>query len=417
MAYNSDTQKIIAPVDMGDISTALGVDSLNLGTLCESEEVNKWSLRKSVRSHKLGEMTDDDFKAVKCGLIPKAVSKILAQSVGVATSTVYTKEECLAEVSEWEYAQPRGAEYGEYYRMLDFDGYNHLAVAPDSGWEQMTVSLDQLGTLMEVTVEETITGVYAGKNFKLTPKYNGAEYNGGLYSSFSIRLGYNSGEIIGGNPNMEIPIEYVASLDGCWRISLAVWIPNYGDDGGWVFFSSRMTVEQYFKEGTAGTQMGRQLCPDLATNPFGIRLMLDYLVTQGNYATFDVIPLLIKDLGNTKNDGVFSLEAVANVTQAYSMPSGASAVQFICGNPPAPIYFKVTYEVIGKVRVAFIENIDTQSHKFTYQYTKAYMGNIEAQGERSVTIAGGASLDVESYPNGSGYALNIKVIAQDDILV
>lgn len=46
MAYDSSTGIITAPVDMGDISTALGVDSLDLGTLCESEEVNMLSKYK-----------------------------------------------------------------------------------------------------------------------------------------------------------------------------------------------------------------------------------------------------------------------------------------------------------------------------------------------------------------------------------
>jgi hypothetical protein len=99
------------------------------------------------------------------------------------------------------------------------------------------------------------------------------------------------------------------------------------------------------------------------------------------------------------------------------MPSGAKEVQFVCGEAPLVVYYKVTYEIEGSMRVAYIENLDSVQHTFTYQYTKAYLGEIKAQGERNITLQGGQKLDVEAYNNGSGYSLNVKVIAQDGVAV
>jgi hypothetical protein len=45
------------------------------------------------------------------------------------------------------------------------------------------------------------------------------------------------------------------------------------------------------------------------------------------------------------------------------------------------------------------------------------MGEIQAQGERNITLQGGQKLDVEAYDNSSGYSLNVKVIAQDGVAV
>jgi hypothetical protein len=332
----------------------------------------------------------------------------------------YTAADCIAEVAEWTYNKPRGKDSGssvEWYRLRDFNGYYKNAIAPDADWREMEIEYSLLTQLQAVTITETITGDYAGYNFKLEPKYNGSLFNGGLYSKFSMKLGIGSGESIGTTTNMEIPIEYVASLDGAWRISLAVWIPSFANGkGAWGFFTSRMTIEQYFKTGSAGTEL-RQIFPDLATNPYLAKLMADEINTNKGWTTFTVVPLLVKNLGNEKVNGLFNLRVVDGVTEAYCMPSGAKEVQFVCGEPPMVVYYKVTYEDEGKVRVAYIENLDSIEHTFTYRYTKAYMGEIQAQGERNITLQGGQKLDVEAYDNSSGYSLNVKVIAQDGVAV
>lgn len=423
MAYDSNTQKITAPVDMGDISTALGVDSLDLGTLCEADAVNKWSLRHPVRKDVLGEMTDTDFKAVKCGLTPKGVAKLLTQSIGSSTSasSAYTKDECLAEVSEWAYAKPRGGAYNEPYRMLDFDGYNHLAVAPDGGWAHKDISADTLaemkGVAMAVTAGNDLfgDGNATAFNFKFTPQLNGVEYNKALYQTFAIRFGEASGEQIGNTCQMDIPLNYIASLDGYWRIALAVWCPNFGSHGGWGFFASRMTIAQYIASGAGSGDSLRNLMPDLASNPYVATIMQSYMTAQGGYAEFTAVPLLIRNLGNTRINGQFCLMAVSGATSAYCMPSGADAIPLVCGEAQPEFiahyyaYTKVTDGVIG----AYVQNTDTEvNHTFGFKVTTV-IGGVPGEREGTQLVNAGRTVQVGGVPSQAGNAIYITVTSQD----
>lgn len=48
MAYDSSTQVITAPVSINDVQQALGLSDGDLGTLCRSDKINKWSKHKPV---------------------------------------------------------------------------------------------------------------------------------------------------------------------------------------------------------------------------------------------------------------------------------------------------------------------------------------------------------------------------------
>lgn len=393
-----------------------------LADVLSSEKINRWALHKPIRSSKASNIGESELMSAKCGLSPVKVSKILAASVGMPNHS-YTKDQCVAEIAEWGYLQPRGVvenQFTEWYRLRDMQLYNHIAEAPDNNWMQMDISLDLLNKLKDVDVTENITGDYGKSyNFKLDTKYNGSSYYGGLYDSFSMRIGTGSGENIGGNSNMEIPIKYIASLDGAWRIALAIWLPNYGTNGGWYFFSSRMTIEQFFKD-NLGTGEYRQIFPDLATNPYGCLRIAEYIATQGNYATFDVVPLLIKNLGNVKNNVgsklYFSLEAVNGVTEAYCMPSGASAVPFVIGTPPMTLYYKVsrTYES-GAIKI-FLENTDTTQHTFGYNLTRIVDGS-KTTTTGSVTLSGGEKRQISAVANAPGNGIDLKVTSQDGVAI
>ena len=123
MAYNSSTQKITAPVDMGDISTALGVDSLDIGTLYESENVNKWSRRKPVRRPELGELADTMFEGTASDMADN-----IHYGIKITGSTSAKIGPSLVQIhnADFQYIRPLLSE-GFPARMLDFDGYNHRA--------------------------------------------------------------------------------------------------------------------------------------------------------------------------------------------------------------------------------------------------------------------------------------------------
>lgn len=419
---NDNRVNLIRPYDyddaVRDIADLLNVEAgsdgkARLSDVLLSDKLNKWALHKPVRSSKPSNINNNDLMAAKCGLAPVEVSKILAASVGMPTHG-FTIDQCLAEIAEWSYDRPR--KNVDWFRLLDMHLYNHIAVAPDNEWGQMDISLDLLNKLKAVDVSDTITGDY-GKvyNYKLEPRYNGNSIYDGLYDNFSLKIGSGTGEIIGGNSNMEIPIEYVASLDGAWRLCLAIWIPQYNGSYGnyWVFFSGRITIEQYFLE-FDGKSEQRQIFPDLATNPYGCQKIAEYIATKGNYTTFDVVPLLVKNLGNNKDTGIFSLEAVPGITQAYCMPSGAKAVPFVIGTPPMTLYYKVsrTYES-GAIKI-YLENTDTTSHTFGYELTRI-VGGSKTVTKGSVTLNGGEKRQISAVPNASGNGIDIKVTSQDGI--
>lgn len=389
--------------------------------LCKANGINRWALNKSVRHTTKSNITNAQRVSAKCGLVPKGVTKLI-RATTESPNHSFTQSDCIAEILEWSYNKPRGKDAGtniEWYRLRDFNGYYKNAIAPDANWRELEIEYSLLSKLQQVTITETNTGDYSGYNFKLEPKYNGSLFNEGLYTKFSMKLGAGSGESIGTTTNMEIPIEYVASLDGAWRISLAVWIPSFANGkGAWGFFTSRMTIEQYFKTGSAGTEL-RQIFPDLATNPYLAKLMAEQINTNKGWTTFTVVPLLVKNLGNEKVNGLFNLRVVDGVTQAYCMPSGAKDVQFVCGEPPMVVYYKITYEVnaAGTSQTAWIENLDSVQHTFSCRVTKAYLGEIQSQQVVDKTVKGGKKVVIGGYNYGSGYSFNVKVIAQDGVAV
>ena len=122
---------------MTDIAQALSNGSRSLGYLIVNGNINKWAKRKPVRRNKTAELTDaeqqhdsnySDFWGLK---MPSGNSDPIAAA---------------NEVTVWEYNRPRGAANNEWFRFLDFDGYNHYAVAPIPAVEAQTIQLLQQDT-------------------------------------------------------------------------------------------------------------------------------------------------------------------------------------------------------------------------------------------------------------------------------
>lgn len=97
------------------VGNTLGIASKDVGTLCSSSLINKWSKNKPVRYNTLSAITDAERKLVNYGLEIKQ----------------YTITEILNNIIYgWNYLKPRGGNYDEYYRLGDFRGYNHQATIP-----------------------------------------------------------------------------------------------------------------------------------------------------------------------------------------------------------------------------------------------------------------------------------------------
>ena len=111
--------RIYAPVNTDDVSSVMGVNSHDVGYLCSNIhlQTNPFAKFKPV-IYNNPDSVDGFWRANdgNCGLTPYHLSKI-ADVVNYCNGTM----------NGWIYAPPK---VGNYYRITDFDGYNHNAVKP-----------------------------------------------------------------------------------------------------------------------------------------------------------------------------------------------------------------------------------------------------------------------------------------------
>ena len=135
---------VTAPVGFGDISQAVHYSSLDLGTLITSGSINKWAKYKPVPTPEVTyypaqyDTTNNKWKADatwwKCvnpcvetgsGVIP-----LLPWGCGfrIKSTSSVASIPGLYSGAPWSYQRPRGlGTYGEWFRALDFAGYNESA--------------------------------------------------------------------------------------------------------------------------------------------------------------------------------------------------------------------------------------------------------------------------------------------------
>lgn len=97
------------------VGNAIGLASRDVGVLCSSSLINKWSKNKPVRYNTTSPITDSQRKEVNYGLDIKQYT-----AAELNNNTIYS----------WNYLRPRGGNYNEYYRLGDFRGYNHQSTEP-----------------------------------------------------------------------------------------------------------------------------------------------------------------------------------------------------------------------------------------------------------------------------------------------
>lgn len=146
MAYNNGI--VSAPVSIYDVQRALGVSTSDLGTLCTSAMINIWAKFKPVRwlspdtlaalnsdkTWNTGTAEGNKWWKARDGQYGLSYSAI---TVGNITSGMRTALNSLAGlitggVNGWVHADPRGhtLTYNEYYRLTDFNQYNHNVDRP-----------------------------------------------------------------------------------------------------------------------------------------------------------------------------------------------------------------------------------------------------------------------------------------------
>ncbi len=99
---------------IGQLNTILGCSSGDWGTLCTWNGINKWARRKPIRNANPGILVEQDFVDANFGLELPIARPDMIDAVTL---------------SGFNYLKPQGAAINEWYRILDFNGYNHSALA------------------------------------------------------------------------------------------------------------------------------------------------------------------------------------------------------------------------------------------------------------------------------------------------
>lgn len=128
---------VVMPVGMGDISSAIGVSSLDLGTLCTSDLINMWAKYKPFKYASQGFPVTPSASTPALRQ-PQRETALVASNYGLTWDS--TPQQNIPSVlgKVWTYQKPTGGNYP--YRQLDFDGYYHLASPPISPIGDITVN-------------------------------------------------------------------------------------------------------------------------------------------------------------------------------------------------------------------------------------------------------------------------------------
>lgn len=129
MGWNNSTKKMTAPLTIGDISTATGAASGDLGTCITTGTINKWAKYKPQRSSDLGELSSrgnygfdfsdgDGDTTVYFSSIVNALRAALNPNRCAETGT----RRIHLGPGDWPYLRPRGNAQNreEWFRMFDF---------------------------------------------------------------------------------------------------------------------------------------------------------------------------------------------------------------------------------------------------------------------------------------------------------
>ena len=144
---------ITAPVSMQDVRQVLGNSSTDLGTLCKASQINMWSKYKPVVLALIDTVSQFDKTNNKwyswatwwkgttgtCGCVPY-----------VLRSIADVVDHCSGGLNGWSYTKPGGGAASPY-RLTDFAGYYHRAVAPISSFRMETYNTQDAAMVCSLT--------------------------------------------------------------------------------------------------------------------------------------------------------------------------------------------------------------------------------------------------------------------------
>lgn len=313
MAHNNG--KITSPISLhGDVYPVLAIAPsgayYDVAEVCRSGKINKWSFKKPTNVAQMQELTDAQIQQVHCGLTFKELPTLRKNCNGYyTTQTPSTQDAVLQEVVEWTYTLPVG-----YYRLTDFDGYNHAALPSDRDWNNYTFTRSELQAVAD---SDASIAKNTGENATIDKSLK-------MLTQFSIRLADGDGNWIGnGNLDM-LPLAYAAGngmISGeYWRIAYAVYIGSQ-----WYLFVGRKVLSDMSVTDARG-----YFPPDMSTNTRAVNAMLN-----SGQSSFTMIPCLVRnaiiynETHPTKGSQGYKMSYVQvnEGTVIFSMPSGAKSIK------------------------------------------------------------------------------------------
>lgn len=298
------------------VGAAIGSSSRDVGTLCSSSLVNRWSLWKPISYNTTSGITLDIIKQCKCGLSPVALSYLKTSMYRyTGTKSVQTLATIKGQISQWTWNKPTGSSTSPY-RLGDFRNYNNNAIPCDSGWGGVSIK----DTILSGNQNKGITDT-DGSNPQYDWTVNESVY---YFNNFAFSIdGTSSGYINGANSNM-MPLTYVVG-DGAisgeyWRIGVAVYIPydtSGASLGQWELFVSRGTM--------SSSKTAAYLLPDMSTNIAALREIY-YCYNNKSVKSFTCIPVLVKNARISytayNSTTMISHIPIESDTMIYAIPSG-----------------------------------------------------------------------------------------------
>lgn len=117
---------ITSPVSVFDVRSVLGISSTDVGTLCKSKKINKWSRYKPVH-------IANKIEVDRSTLWYRGTHNTCGLDIPSTTSRLNIVSYYNSNLSEWTYEPPSGGASSPY-RLLDFLKYKHDALPAIAGF-------------------------------------------------------------------------------------------------------------------------------------------------------------------------------------------------------------------------------------------------------------------------------------------
>lgn len=191
---------ITAPVSLhGDVASVLGLGTYDLATLCTSDKINVWAKYKPVKVNCIPELTERQRYEVDYGID-------VAYAMSLDIASLFTKAE---EEPSWRYIKPEG-----YYRLTDFEGYNHNAKEPYrfSFPEESDTNKDTYSTTFYIVINSD-SEINPATDFAIVDQNDKTKFKFGIaykheeWTDAEIRFAL--GNAVSDNPStIEIPVTF-----------------------------------------------------------------------------------------------------------------------------------------------------------------------------------------------------------------